>query len=195
MISESFARRLFGREDPVGKELKYQNKRPVTVSGVFKDIPHNSTLWPLEAILSENDSEISWNNGDGFDTYIKMQPGTDPRTIEPELNAFFIRHGAPDFMVDAIQQGLPRFFFVPVTSTNLVDGNTVRMALIIGILALLIIFVSSMNYVLISVSMLVRRSKTIGTLKCNGPEKATSWPFRFTRQPCWSVRRCCWRPS
>ena len=80
-----------------------------------------------------------------------MQPGTDPRTIEPELNAFFIRHGAPDFMVDAIQQGLPRFFFVPVTSTNLVDGNTVRMALIIGILALLIIFVSSMNYVLISV--------------------------------------------
>ena len=65
----------------------------------------------------------------------------------------------------------PRFFFVPVTSTNLVDGNTVRMALIIGILALLIIFVSSMNYVLISVSMLVRRSKTIGTLKCNGAGK------------------------
>ena len=46
------------------------------------------------------------------------------------------------------------------------------MALIIGILALLIIFVSSMNYVLISVSMLVRRSKTIGTLKCNGAGKS-----------------------
>lgn len=168
MISESFARRLFGREDPVGKELRYQNKRSVTVSGVFRDVPQNSNLWPLEAILSDGDLFAGWNQGEDFDTYIKVQPEADPRTLEPELNEFFIRHGAPDFMVDAIHQGIPRFFFVPVTSTNLVDGNTIRMALIIGILALLIIFVSSMNYVLISVSMLVRRSKTIGTLKCNG---------------------------
>lgn len=171
MISESFARRLFGREDPVGKELRYQNKRSVTVSGVFRDVPQNSNLWPLDAILSDGDLYTGWNKGEGFDTYIKVKPEADPRTLEPELNDFFIRHGAPDFMVDAIQQGIPRFFFVPVTSTNLVDGNTVRMALIIGILALLIIFVSSMNYVLISVSMLVRHSKTIGTLKCNGAGK------------------------
>lgn len=43
-ISESFARKAFGNEDPIGKVLLYKRSFPMTVKGVYADIPENSSL-------------------------------------------------------------------------------------------------------------------------------------------------------
>jgi len=44
VISESQARIYFGNDDPMGKTLYFNEHLPFTVTGVFEDIPKNSTL-------------------------------------------------------------------------------------------------------------------------------------------------------
>ena len=43
MIDETTAEKYFPDTDPVGKVIKLENLYEMTVSGVFKDIPKNST--------------------------------------------------------------------------------------------------------------------------------------------------------
>ena len=44
MLSQSLANKLFDREDPINKIVKLNNKLNVRVTGIYEDIPDNSTL-------------------------------------------------------------------------------------------------------------------------------------------------------
>src|ERR1044072_2142679 len=44
VITEKLAKKIFGEEDPLNKVIRLDNTRDVTVSGVLKDIPMNSSL-------------------------------------------------------------------------------------------------------------------------------------------------------
>src|SRR5690606_15020518 len=48
MLSASFAKALFGDTDPVGKDLRIDNRMDVTVTGVYENLPHNSHLHSIE---------------------------------------------------------------------------------------------------------------------------------------------------
>ena len=44
VISQSTAKALFGKEDPLGKIIRIDNEHDLKVSGILKDIPSNSTF-------------------------------------------------------------------------------------------------------------------------------------------------------
>lgn len=44
MLSESLAKNLFGETDPVGKTIIFDKKNTEIVTGVYKDLPRNSTF-------------------------------------------------------------------------------------------------------------------------------------------------------
>lgn len=50
LLSESAAKDLFGDGDPMGKPIKIDNKLDVVVTGVFKDLPLNSSFSDLHYI-------------------------------------------------------------------------------------------------------------------------------------------------
>jgi putative ABC transport system permease protein len=51
LLSESVAQTYFDHADPVGKTLRIDNTVDVTVTGVYKDIPYNSSFYDLKFIL------------------------------------------------------------------------------------------------------------------------------------------------
>jgi hypothetical protein len=58
VISEKMANRFFGTTDVVGRSLKVDNKEEYVITGVFQDLPQNSTLqfdWlaPFEIYLKK----------------------------------------------------------------------------------------------------------------------------------------------
>ena len=50
VLTETFAKKLFGNEDPMGKVLKIDNKENFTVTGVLSDLPNN-TRFDFEYLL------------------------------------------------------------------------------------------------------------------------------------------------
>ena len=172
MISESFAKKLFGGKDPVGEILMRRNRVPFTVMGVFRDIPNNThlgkfdVLGSFEAVINDGYG-TGWLGGDMYPTYIKLHEGGDIAEIEAQLGGFFERHG----LGDSLKEWQQTYFFVPVTKSQTTGNGLVEIAMLLALIAFVTLFIACMNYVLISISMLLKRGKTIAMLKVGGAKK------------------------
>ncbi len=168
-ISRSMARRLFGTADPVGQTLRI-DKEPVTVTGIFADVPKNCHL-QFDAVYSLSSwfgrvKNENWLRGDGFCGYIKLAPGVDPETVEDKIPALLRRHF--DVAAQESKGWVMEHTLMPVSEIHSGNPTVRRMCFIISFLAFALLFAAAMNYVLISVSSLVRRARSIGVHKCNG---------------------------
>jgi putative ABC transport system permease protein len=91
VINETMARKFFGDADPMGKLLKVNNTDNYTVTGVFKDLPENSTyqfqwLMPLESLPQK-----PWMNIWGANwvrTLVELEPNADPAAINKKLERY-----------------------------------------------------------------------------------------------------------
>ncbi len=164
-ISETLAKNVFADENPVG-QLMHTDDGSLTVSGVFADVPKNSHL-KFDLISIVEPMEFGgWERQDRFRGYVKLAPGIDYRTVEAKIPDMMRKH----YDVDAeIQQGRVRTFYLkPVTEVHSSNLDVRRSNIILSILAFSLLFAAAMNYVLISISSLAKRSKAVGIQKCSG---------------------------
>lgn len=169
MISESFAKTVFGDKDPVGEVIKYNNERPFTVAGVFRDIPKNTQLGKFDALISFDLAPdfgfyTGWDGGDSFPTFVKLKKGARIEDAEALMGDFLDRHK----LTEMFDKWNMTIFFAPLTKSRTTGNPTQNLALILMIVAFVTLFIAAMNYVLISISMLMKRGKTMAMLKCNG---------------------------
>jgi putative ABC transport system permease protein len=79
ILSESTAIKIFGSDYPVGKTFRYRNEFDITVAGLMRDLPSNTSL-PATILLSYIDDEKFLNNGDtwyfGDFAWTKLQAST-----------------------------------------------------------------------------------------------------------------------
>ena len=164
-ISETMAKKAFGNGDPVGQLLNLEDGA-LTVSGVFADIPENSHL--KFDLISIADLTLfgGWQNQDVFRGYVKLAPDVDYKTVEAKIPDMMGRH----YDVDAEMRGgrIRTFYLKPVTDVHTSNPEVMRTNIVLGILAFALLLAAAMNYVLISVSSLSKRTKSIGIHKCNG---------------------------
>ncbi len=172
LLSESTARRIFGDRDPMGERLMMKNTVPMTVVGIFRDPPLNNSLGRFDALVSLDyivgSYRMDWGGGDSFPSYLKLREGASVAEIEAAMSAFDARHGQTEYNA----QWNLRYLFVPIAHSATTDSAVVQVAWILSALALLILFVATMNYVLVSVSALVDRARTVAMLRCHGARRA-----------------------
>lgn len=174
-ISKSLAKRIFGDSDPVGRTLLWDKTYPMTVRGVYADIPENSDM-RYEAILSyPTISKRAGRERGGWGYDISYQG--------------VIRFKNPTDAVDKVTAGLPRmmkkyvsnedrdwkgeYSFQNVSEVHSSQPDVHKMIIIMSVLAITILLIAGLNYVLISLSSLARRAKAIGVHKCNGASERT----------------------
>ena len=81
VITESFAKKLFGDEPAVGQMVKVDNQDSFIVSGVLKDLPNNTGfnfefLIPWAYIHQKGWDDENWGNN-AIATYVLLKEGTD----------------------------------------------------------------------------------------------------------------------
>jgi putative ABC transport system permease protein len=99
VISESQAKVYFGSQNPIGKTLYFNERLPFVVTGIFEDIPANSSL-DFDFLLSWSTLPFyGWASRDGdFKapytlTYVKLKEhATDLEAIDSQLTAMVMEH-------------------------------------------------------------------------------------------------------
>lgn len=97
VISESIAKKYFGKTNALGKQLLFDNKKLYAVTGVIKDIPENSHFHYDFFIslagdpYSREDNWLSFN----FNTYLLLRQGTDPKVIQAKFDEILKKHLFP----------------------------------------------------------------------------------------------------
>jgi len=98
VLTEEYAKKYFGDEDPLGQTLKIEQDTNLSViTGVMADFPQNSHFHcKMLGSLSTlgNSRSTNWLNHN-FYTYIVLKEGTDPVEFESRLRDMLIKYVGP----------------------------------------------------------------------------------------------------
>jgi Predicted ABC-type transport system involved in lysophospholipase L1 biosynthesis, permease component len=179
LVSESTAKKMGG--NVIGKQIepdKYPGKI-ITIGGIFEDVPENSHLQydilvSLESIKNFTwDGRENWVGNDRYIGYVKLRPGTDPKSLAPGIRRMQEKYQDMERIKEA---GVDmNYFLSPLTTLHAGSPTIQRTVLVLALLAFVLLFTAVMNYILIVISTLVGRTKEIAIYKCYGAgEKSIS---------------------
>lgn len=169
-LSDRFAKKIFGGEDPVGKTINYNHEKDFMVKGTYKALPANATVNP-EVVISMptlwnegSGGNYSWQGGDSYPEYIRFRPGADKSVVNARIDAMIEKYRPEE---SKTKYGYTAFV-KPIRDTYRNYESVKRMRNIMSVLGFAILFIAALNYVLISISSLTYRAKAVGVHKCNG---------------------------
>ncbi|GEM_PF-4224712 len=94
-VSESFANKVFGDENPLGKMLSSTDEDTYEVSGVFADIPANSHL-DFDIFISRKFNpklDAFPSNYGGVSSYLWLDKTADFEEVESAMQRLLVSHG------------------------------------------------------------------------------------------------------
>ena len=178
MVSRSFAEKLLrSAQDDISSVIGRQvcNTDQVefkaTIEGIFEDFPKNGSL-DYDILLSmatySEWSTTNWMGNDRYKGYVKLAPGVDPATLTDAIRKMQEVH---QHIEEYEAQGLQlRYYLKPFIKAHTSSQSVKTQIILLSTVAALLILISLLNYILIVISSLVKRSKEVGVRKCYGAE-------------------------
>ena len=173
MVSRSFAEKMGGVQECIGQQICNRDAADLkyTIEGVFEDFPKNGSL-DYDILLSmatySEWSTTNWLGNDRYKGYVKLMPGVDPNTLSDGIRKMQEAHQSIEEL-EAIGLSLT-YFLKPFSSLHTSNREVKTQVILLSIVAALLILISLLNYILIVISSLVKRSKEVGVRKCYGAE-------------------------
>lgn len=182
VLTRATATALFGKQDPMGKTVRIDNRDNLVVTGVLEDLPYNSSFQfdlVLPFAYSEqvhryyaNGARTSFGNN-SFGIYVRLKAGIPYRQVAPKIRD--IEHTETDntnaMYSEVVLQPLANWHLYG----NYVNGQEkggfleyVRMFAIIGGLVLLI---ACINFINLTTARSERRAKEVGVRKAIGSRR------------------------
>lgn len=163
--------------DIIGKQLTWKvfPNFHLTVVGVFEDFPENTHLPKIDIAVAlptigqiMGDGRNNWLGNDRYSGYIRLRPGTDPQTLEPNIKHMLYTN-AP---MEELERSGSQFYLSlkPVSKIFLSSEYNRIMNIVFLVFAFIMLAVAVLNYILLVVSSVVKRAKSIATYRCYGAE-------------------------
>lgn len=163
--------------DIIGKQLTWKvfPDFHLTVVGVFEDFPENTHLPKIDIAVAlptigqiMGDGRNNWLGNDRYSGYIRLRPGTDPQTLEPNIKHMLYTN-AP---MEELERSGSQFYLnlKPVSKIFLSSEYNRIMNIVFLVFAFIMLAVAVLNYILLVVSSVVKRAKSIATYRCYGAE-------------------------
>ena len=162
VISERGARRVFGDQSPVGKDIQFETKDNAGYSwrivAVYKDFPDNSSM-DNELLLNIGDESLNNPSEWSFPCYMKLRTEEGMQPLLDSLNYMFYGDGEYADYVDVRLSTLHEAYFArDMAGDNMAKGNrtTTMTLLTVSILVLLIAIINFVNFAMASVPFSTR---------------------------------------
>lgn len=170
-VSESFARRLFGGEDPIGRRLSLERTRELTVRGVYRDMPEN-TMFYADFVVSIHRGNAyadgyGWKGNDIFYAIFRARSAEALERVNKGLTRMAQKY-TPLCAEEGYNGMKMEYDAIPLPRLHTLSDQVNQRLVIYAFLGFAIFFVAIMNYMLIVIANLSRRAKSVGVHKCSG---------------------------
>ena len=177
VLTESVARKYFLDENPLGKSITYENERELTVTGIIKDLPPNThftfeILAPFALTEAANERYYQMWGAFNYLTYVILEPGVDPSSIEEQIPAIFRRYRGPEADETYLYlQPLSEIHLNPLPRGETGRTGDIRYIYLYSALALVILLIACMNFTNLTAAHSLTRSKEVGVRKVLGAQR------------------------
>ncbi len=171
VISEGLAKTLFENENPLGRKIVHDYFSGI-VTAVVKEIPENSTFGIDMVLNVENESfqmSTSCNNGKCFyptNLFVQLNNAANAEKLTSKFNKTLKEYGTVTDSVGLQSLSSVYLSALPYKSGHR-SGSPLLLSIFLGI-GILIVILSSINYLNYNISIQQSRMKEIGVNKTNG---------------------------
>ena len=177
VISESLAKRLFGTtEHVVGKVVERKFDKQYQVSGVFKDVPPNSTaqfdfVLSFEGYQKEHEWATVWKTAWPF-TYVLLKPGTDAALFNEKIRDFVkVKTNAEITHRTLLAQPYSEGYLYGNYENGIQAGGRITYVKLFTAIAVFMLLIACINFMNLSTAKASRRIKEVGVKKAVGAHR------------------------
>ncbi|MEM6698887.1 MAG: ABC transporter permease, partial [Bacteroidota bacterium] len=176
VLTQSAATALFGQEDAIGKSIRIDTDREVTVNAIIADPPGNSSF-QFEFIMPFNYSDPAivramdeWYRS-SWEVYIQVPTGTDMAALDQSITTLKLERAPYD--------EVSTYFTFPMEKWRLYNdfregeniGGMIQYVRFFAILGLFILLIACVNFMNLSTAQSEKRAKEIGIKKTLGSKR------------------------
>jgi putative ABC transport system permease protein len=182
VITQKMATKYFGKQNPMGATLLFNNELPLKVTGIMSVIPSNSHLnfdflisFSTYVIPAGYSSDLESWNWLGFLTYVELQAGSDRLNFQDKLENLFANLNPDD--THPMKPKVQKLSEIYLGSSHMSDdlsshirsGNQISVYALMTI-ALLIVLIAAFNYANLTNAISLNRGKATGIRKTLGAQ-------------------------
>ncbi len=181
VLTETTAQKYFGEDDPMGKTIILDNQQSFTVTGILKDVPHNSHLkFDLMAPFALNEREDrygkrlsqNWSQAN-FITYFLLAKGASPAGLEEKVNQVYKDSGAyQNYKNQFFLQSLQDIHLKSNLGAELETNSSTAVVLFYSFIGLFVLIIACINSMNLATARSVRRAKEVGMRKVVGAKRS-----------------------
>jgi len=176
VISRDMATAFFGAADPLGRTLKMDNADQYTITGVFEDLPENTSfhfhwLANYQVFYRQNQWLQQWGSN-GIMTFVELKPAADAAAINKVLYNY----------VDSKSPGAAmKGFLFPMSQWRLYGAfnngkqdpanGRIQYVRIFTLIAWIILVIACINFMNLATASSERRAREVGVRKVLGAGK------------------------
>ncbi|HLX65991.1 MAG TPA: ABC transporter permease, partial [Puia sp.] len=190
VLTETTAKRYFGRPDVVGQSLLVDDSILYNITGVIRDIPSQSHFNFDFLIAMSGDPQSrdqDWLSSQNYHTYVLVDEQADRKRLQEGLNKLMNRHVGPQlgaFLHQSVADFEKTGGFLHSDLTALTDihlksnksgeletGSNIQYIYIFSAIALFILLIACVNFMNLSTARSANRSREVGIRKVLGSLK------------------------
>jgi putative ABC transport system permease protein len=168
VISESLAKKLFKHSDNlVGKTLSLDHSTNLTITGILRDVPENSTyqfdfVRPFESLGRFQ----TWDDN-GPSTFVQLRKGSDPGIVDSKIIGL-IKAKSPQSGVSLFLRRFSDAYLYGKYENGVQSGGRIDYVILFSAIAIFILIVACANFMNLSTAGASKRLKEIGIKKVVG---------------------------
>lgn len=180
MLSASAAEAIFGKENPINKTIKFDRSFDVKVTGVYKDLPDNTTfkgvkiimpwdLWLIQNPWAKN-MDDPW--GSNFSqTFVQLADNANMEKVSAKIK---------NVKLDNVSKEEAKYqwavFLQPLTKWHLYNefknginiGGSIQYVWLFGIIGIFVLVLACINFMNLATARSEKRAKEVGIRKTVG---------------------------
>ena len=179
IISEPFARKVFGNEDPIGRTIMYLNQTPLRVVGILPTFDPTELLKPVDLLVPIRLVEKTYSWMDNFgstQTFVTLTedaiPGIVTRKLLDSYKSYWDYwkedNSTNNFTWGSSLTRMDEIYFSPLNHYTPFRNGTRKQVQILLAIAMILLLSAVFNYINLTVSQTGKRAHEMATRRLMG---------------------------
>ncbi|MEO6453397.1 MAG: FtsX-like permease family protein, partial [Ginsengibacter sp.] len=179
LLSASVAKALFGNASAINKIVKLDNRNDFKVTGVYEDLPQNTTLYDMKLLLpwkkyitTEDwlkDAQTQWNNH-SFQAFAQVRNNGDIDKISARAkNAAMVhKNAATEGKEELVLQPMDKWRLYSDFKNGKTTGGRIQFVWLFAVIGIFVLLLACINFMNLSTARSEKRAKEVGIRKTVG---------------------------